>query len=189
MPSSGFPSSSCSLLNVPVSPSEGVFGICWMRSRANGGFLGQSSSTLILDSVSLKIPEEPGGHAMVGKGAHPIFHDPPTLLWRVGEISVHLTLSYFRSFNFTVPSARDTLSCLHLKVPGGFRVPDQTRYRIILSLNPGNSCPSYIVSMGTAPPKSPCPKVWLALACDTHTMPSRALVRPFLSGVCTHSTA
>lgn len=40
-----------------------------MRSRANGGFLGQSSSMLILDSVSLKIPEEPGGHAMVGKGS------------------------------------------------------------------------------------------------------------------------
>lgn len=111
--------------------------------------------------------------------AHSIFHDLPTFPWRVGEISVHLTLSYFRSFNFTVPSARDTLSCLHLKVPGGFRVPEQTRYRIILSLNPGNSCPSYIVSMGTAPPKSSRPKVWLVLACDTHTMPSRALVSRF----------
>lgn len=59
--------------------------------------------------------------------------------------------------------------------------------RVILSLYPRNSCPSfYIVSMGTAPPKSPHSKVWLALACNTHTVQSGALVRSFLSGVFTH---
>lgn len=111
-----------------------------MRSLANGHFLGQSSSMLMLNSVSLKIPEEPGGH---------VNHI-------VGEGSPHLPQPSY----FPVPSARNTLSCLHLKVPGGFRVPDQAGDRIILSLNAGNSCPSYVVSMGTAPPKSPRPKVW-----------------------------
>jgi hypothetical protein len=32
--------------------------------------------------------------------------------------------------------------------------------------------------MGTAPSKSTCPKFWLALACNAHTMQPRTCVRP-----------
>lgn len=51
--------------------------------------------------------------------------------------------------------------------------------RAILSLCFGNSCLFfYVVSMGTAPSTSPCPKFWLALACNAHTMQPRTRVRP-----------